>query len=101
MARVLSAATVIMAKAPGIVRALFRPQPTVASRLVLGTICLVGLGYSAAPAQFVAATYFVSTSGDDANTCLAPSSACATVQGAIDKIPGGGLADIRIANGTY
>ena len=46
-----------------------------------------------------ATDYYVSTSGDNANDCLSPSSACLTVQGAISKTSSGDT--INIAAGTY
>jgi len=45
-------------------------------------------------------TWYVATTGNDANSCLAPASPCATIQGAIDKAANGGDT-IQVAVGTY
>jgi len=52
-----------------------------------------------APAE---AQLFVGSTGDDSNACNTPASPCATIQGAINKVPGGSLGvDIHVAHGSY
>ncbi len=45
------------------------------------------------------ATWYVATTGNDANSCSAPASPCATIDGAIAKAATGDI--IRVASGTY
>ncbi len=58
-------------------------------------------GLSAAPGVVPASgtTYYVAPSGNDGNSCLATSSLCATIGGAINKASNGDT--ISIAGGTY
>ncbi len=44
-------------------------------------------------------TFYVSTTGNDSNSCAFPSDSCATIQGAINKTSSGDT--IKIAIGTY
>src|SRR5262245_17714788 len=53
-----------------------------------------------APAK--AQQLYVAKFGNDDNTCMSQSAPCLTIQGAINKVPGGSLGvDIDIADGTY
>jgi hypothetical protein len=48
------------------------------------------------------AQLFVGKTGNDANDCASPSTACLTIQAAVNKVPGGSLGvDISVAPGTY
>jgi hypothetical protein len=70
------------------------------------TISLTALAFLAllvalngGPAQ---AQLYVATTGNNANACTSSAEPCLTIQGAIDKVPGGSLGTlITIAAGTY
>ena len=60
---------------------------------------LAAISLAVANAQAFAATWYVTTSGSDANTCLAPDQPCATITGAIGKASAGET--VNVATGTY
>jgi parallel beta-helix repeat protein len=62
--------------------------------LVVGLLALGGGRAEASPS-----TWYVATTGNDGNDCLSPSTACLTIQGAIDKASSDD--SIQIADGTY
>lgn len=69
-------------------------------RAVIATvIAVVGVVPFAGTAQAAATTYYVSTTGNDANTCLTATTACATIQHAEDISVSGDI--IRVAAGQY
>jgi uncharacterized repeat protein (TIGR01451 family) len=71
---------------------------------VLSILVLVLLFGGSFPARFVPAVqaaglWYVSQTGDDAHDCLTPASACATINGALDKFAPGDT--ILVDSGTY
>ncbi len=62
-------------------------------------IVALAFGFSTARPVSAASILYVSTSGNDANDCLTTGTACATIQGAIDKAVGG--ESIQVEAGTY
>lgn len=80
---------------------------------VLGLLCIaagplvIQPPLSVRPKALATTTFFVQTTGNDTNTCLASgvSTACATIQGAINKVYatdlGGTQAVVQVADGTY
>ena len=68
-----------------------------------GLIAAVAVACAAVPfagtAQAAATTYYVSTTGNDANTCLSATTACATIQHAENMSVSGDI--IRVAAGHY
>jgi hypothetical protein len=71
--------------------------------VLLAMMALLGMGWlveqTKAEQSLMATTWHVSTDGDDANSCLDPANACATIAGAVNKANDGDT--IQIAPGTY
>jgi len=69
-------------------------------RIVFVLILIIGLTAIPAPQSVRAAgPWYVSTTGDDGNDCLSPSTPCLTIKGAMDKSLSGET--IYVAVGTY
>jgi hypothetical protein len=69
------------------------------SRLVFVFLLIAGLSTVSPPITRAASTWFVATTGNDVNNCLAPSTPCKTIQAAVVKAANGD--SINIAAGTY
>jgi hypothetical protein len=76
-----------------------RPLATRLPHFVVAAALAAGGLLATAPAPSYAATYYVSPSGNDANDCLSPATACLTITAAIAKASSGDT--ISIAAGTY
>lgn len=68
--------------------------------LVLGVLCLLAASMNV-PTVHAAATWFVATTGNNSNDCLAAATPCLTINGALAK--GGFVAGdtVKVAVGTY
>jgi hypothetical protein len=63
---------------------------------------LIGVLLASLMCGSVDAQLFVAKTGSDASSCSSPQESCLTIQGAINKVPGGSLGvDIHVAAGTY
>ena len=69
-------------------------------RSVLVLIIGIGLAViSTPPPALAAGPWYVSPTGNDGNNCLSPATACATINGALDKASSGDT--VYVAEGTY
>src|SRR4051812_3077123 len=65
---------------------------------VILLLCLVACGQQGGKQG---GTYWVAKGGDDAAACTASATACATIQGAVKRIPWGGVGVINVGRGVY